>query len=195
MKSSKNTNTSNAEKNSDPKTIQCHLEREFIWDDRVDELMAEYEHLEQGTLLEQAWCFYFNMSGIKYEYKPDPITIDDKGEFEFPPTFYFEELDTFGSLLPTPFNSAQIDTIRKAVMKTTIPVLCLVGLPSIIAYRLYDNKNGKVLEKSAYPVYEKERKKFLRTHNNKIIQEKEWAIDYTNYLISYLCNKIIISYN
>lgn len=167
MKSSKNANTSNAEKYSEPKLVNCHLEREFIWDDRVDELMTEYEHLEQGSLLEQAWCFYLRMAGIKYEYKPDPIIITDKNELEFPPTFYFEELDTFGSLLPTPFNGAQIDTVKKALKKTNIPVLCLVGLPRMIVYRLYAIKDGEVIEKCSYPVHEEGSKKFLESYDVK----------------------------
>lgn len=195
MKSPRNTNTSNPKKSLDPKTILYHIEREFIWDDRVDELLAEYEYLEQGTLLEQAWCFYFNMTGIKYKYKPAPVIIEDNGEREFPPTFYFEELDTYGSLLPTPFNSAQIDTVKKAVIKTNIPVLCLVGLPRMLVYRLLAIKNGKIGERNSYPVCEKSNKKFLEAYNDKIIEEKQWAIDYTNFLISYLSSKIIISRN
>ena len=134
------------------------------------------------------------MAGINYVYKPDPIIIGDKNDLEFPPTFYFEELDIFGSLLPTPFNRAQIDTVKKAVKKTNTPVLCLVGLPRMIVYRLYTIKDGEVIEKCSYPVHEEGSKKLLESYDGKIINEKQWAIDHTNFLTSYLCSKIIISY-
>lgn len=193
MKSKKNTAASNIQKSS--KAVLCRIEKEFIWDDRVHELMADYEYIEPGPLLEQAWCFYFNMTGIKYKYNPDPICIDGNSGYEFPPTFYFEEIDTYGSVLPTPFNSVQINTVKEAVEITNIPVLCLAGLPRMILHRLYASKSGKVIEKAAYPVYEKKRKKFLEIYDGKIIQENLCAVDHTNFLISHFCNKIVISYD
>ena len=67
--------------------------------------MAEYKNLEPRPLLEQAWCFYSIMTGVKYKYNLDPISIDEKGGFGYQPTFYFHEIDTYGFMLPTPFNS------------------------------------------------------------------------------------------